>query len=121
MKILFLFALALCRQIFPAQENVRVSFTNDYTDVYHLSLIVYTPDGKNQTRVSNLEPGQVKSYTFPTGTELYVASRQQEAFAMKGNDIKASGQKPSLVLTPGKPEISIILSKFKTGGDAPGR
>ena len=48
-----------------AQDNISISFSNDYKDVYHLSLIIYTPDGKIQTRVSNLNPDEVKSYSLP--------------------------------------------------------
>ncbi|OLY91456.1 hypothetical protein SAMN05444008_12814 [Cnuella takakiae] len=113
MKILLLFTALLLQQAVSAQQNVRISFLNDYKDVYHLSLILYTPDGKNQTRVSNLEPGQVKTYTLPAGTEVYVADWKQESFAMQGNDIKASGQKPDLVLGGDKKEIAITLSRFK--------
>jgi hypothetical protein len=29
-----------------ARDNINISFSNDYKDVYHLSLIIYTPDGK---------------------------------------------------------------------------
>ena len=71
-----------------AQDNINISFSNDYKDVYHLSLIIYTPDGIIQTRVSNLNPEQIKSYSLPLNTEIYIADWKQEAFAMKGNDIK---------------------------------
>lgn len=81
-----------------AQDDINISFSNDYKDVYHLSLIIYTPDGKIQTRVSNLNPNQIKSYSLPLNTEIFIADWKQEAFAMKGNDIKSTGVKPYLVL-----------------------
>lgn len=80
------------------QENISVSFSNDYKDVYHLSLVIYTPDGKIQTRVSNLNPDELKTYSLPVNTEIFIADSKQEAFAMKGNDIKATGVKPTLVI-----------------------
>jgi hypothetical protein len=84
---------ALCQN-----KNVTVIFSNDYKDVFHLSLIIYTPDGKNETRVSNVQPGQTKKYEYLAGTEIFIADWKQEAYAMKGNDIKASSAKPYIVL-----------------------
>ncbi len=81
-----------------AQDDINISFSNDYKDVYHLSLIIYTPDGKIQTRVSNLNPNQIKSYSLPLNTEIFIADWKQEAFAMKRNDIKSTGVKPYIVL-----------------------
>lgn len=80
------------------QQGLEISFLNDYNDVYHLSLIIYTPDGKIQTRVSDLAPDQIKAYSLPVATEIFIADGKQEAFAMKGNYIKATGLKPYLVL-----------------------
>lgn len=54
-----------------AQDDINISFSNDYKDVYHLSLIIYTPDGKIQTMVSNLNPEQFKSYSLPVNTEFF--------------------------------------------------
>lgn len=110
MKPIVLFITCLFQQMAWGQQNVRVSFRNDYQDVYHLALIVYTPDGKNQTRVSNLEPGQVKAYTFPVGTELFIADAQQEAFAMKGNDIRSTGLKPRITVKDGRKDVVVLLS-----------
>ena len=90
---LFLFSASLY-----GQENVSISFSNDYKDLYHLSLIIYTPDGKSQTRVGDLNPDQIKTYSLPVNTEIFIADRKQEAFAMKGNDIKTTGVKPYIVL-----------------------
>ncbi|WP_396192463.1 hypothetical protein [Flavobacterium sp.] len=56
------------------------------------------PDGKNQTRVSDLNPNQTKTYTFPVETEIYIADDKQEAFAMKGNDIKKTDAKPYIIV-----------------------
>jgi hypothetical protein len=93
-----------------AQKEVAVNFINDYKDVYHLSLIIYTTDGKNETRVSDVKPGETKSYVYPAGTEIFIADWKQEAYAMKGNDIKKSGAKPYLVITAQDNEKSIQLS-----------
>lgn len=82
------------------QKDSTISFKNDYQDTYHLSLIIYTPDGKNQTRVSDLNPNQTKTYSFPVGTEIYIADYKQEAFAMKGNDIKKTDAKPYIIIKP---------------------
>lgn len=81
-----------------ASNKIVISFNNTYKAVYHLALIIYTPDGKNETRVSNLQPGETKQYQYPEGTALFIANLQQEAYAMKGSDIKASGIKPYIVL-----------------------
>lgn len=81
------------------QKNSSISFSNDINDVYHLSLIIYTPDGKIQTRVSDISPNQIKSYSLPINTEIFIANLEQEVFAMKGNDIKSTGVKPYVVLT----------------------
>lgn len=104
---LFLFAFSA-----TAQENINISFSNDYKDVYHLSLIIYTPDGKMQTRVSNLAPNEIKSYSLPANTEIYIADNKQEAFAMKGNDIKSTGVKPYLVLKGSDVKHVIRLSSI---------
>jgi hypothetical protein len=80
-----------------AQNRLSISFFNDYPDVYHLALVFYKPDGTSQIRVSDVKPLEIKTYDIPEGTEIYIASRSQEAYAMKGNDIKASGAKPWLV------------------------
>jgi hypothetical protein len=95
-----------------AQDNINISFSNDYKDVYHLSLIIYTPDGKIQTRVSNLNPDQVKSYSLPVNTEIFIADWKQEAFAMKGNDIKSTGVKPYIVVKNSDTKRVIMLSSI---------
>ena len=86
MKSIIIF-LAIVFFIFSvkAQKNISISFSNDNKDVYHLSLIIYTPDGKIQTRLSNLNTDEVKSYYLPGNTEIYIAENKQEAFAIKGN------------------------------------
>jgi hypothetical protein len=93
-----------------AQKKVTVSFVNDYKDVYHLSLIIYTTDGKNETRVSDVKPGETKTYVYPAGTEIFIADWKQEEYAMKGNDIKQSGAKPYIVLTAQDDKKMILLS-----------
>jgi len=100
------------------QENATISFQNDYQDVYRLSLIIYTPDGKNQTRVGDLQPSEIKTYTFPIGTEIYIADRKQEAFAMKGNDIKTTGIKPTFTLTNNKRNFKVALSSLSKSNEA---
>ena len=95
-----------------AQDNININFSNDYKDVYHLSLIIYTPDGKIQTRVSNLNPAETKTYSLPARTEIFIADYKQEAFAMKGNDIKATGVKPFLVLKDSDSDVLINLSSI---------
>jgi hypothetical protein len=113
MKYIALF-ITLHFFVFPtkAQDNINISFSNDYKDVYHLSLIIYTPDGKIQTRVSNLNPDQVKSYSLPVNTEIFIADWKQEAFAMKGNDIKSTGVKPYIVVKVSDSNRVIILSSL---------
>ena len=108
---LFLFAFSV-----TGQENINISFSNDYKDVYHLSLIIYTPDGKIQTRVSNLNPDQIKSYSLPVNTEIFIANLKQEAFAMKGNDIKSTGVKPYIVLKDSDAKRIILLSSLEKNG-----
>ena len=110
MKLLVLLAVFFLQQSSYSQRPVTVIFSNDYDDVYHLSLVIYTPDGKVQTRVSNLEPRQRKTYALPAGTEIFVADWKQEAFAMKGNDIKATGIKPDFVLNDDRKNLLVPLS-----------
>lgn len=109
-KLVVLVALFLVVVSVNAQDVIRISFSNDSKEVSHLSLVIYTPDGKIQTRVSDLTPGQIKTYSLPVNTEIFIASRNQEAFAMKGNDIKSTGVKPYLVLKDSDDERIIQLS-----------
>ena len=114
MKKINLFTLLLlCVFSVTAQENIEIRFSNDYKDVYHLSLIIYTPDGKIQTRVSNLTPDQLKSYSLPVNTEIFIADRKQEAFAMKGNDIRSTGVKPYIVIKGSDAQKIIRVSSIK--------
>ena len=76
MKREILFFAFLIASFTYGQENISISFSNDYNDVYHLSLIIYTPDGKIQTRVSNLNPEQIISYTFPVNTEIFITNNK---------------------------------------------
>lgn len=110
-KITILFLLFIQVSVY-GQKNVSINFVNDYQDVYHLSLIIYTPDGKNQTRVSDLKPNEIKSYSLPVKTEIFIADYKQEAFAMKGNDIKQTGIEPFIVLKDKDNNKSIILSSL---------
>lgn len=112
-KITFLLSLFLVTFSVKAQENVNISFSNDFKFVYHLSLIIYTPDGKIQTRVSDLSPDQVKSYDLPVNTEIFIADSKQESFAMKGNDIKSTGVKPFIVLSELDSKRIVKLSSIK--------
>ena len=95
------------------QENINISFSNDYKETYHLSLIIYTPDGKIQTRASDLAPNQIKSYSLPVNTEIFIADLKQEAFAMKGNNIKATGVKPYIVLKDSDAKRVVMLSSLR--------
>ena len=81
-----------------AQSEVSISFQNDAPGTSHLSLIVFTPDGQGQTRVSDLKMDEKKTYTWPAGTEIFVATLEQETLAMQGQDIKKSAAKPFLIL-----------------------
>ena len=120
MKTILVICAVLFQQTAFAQKSATINFINDYRDVYHLSLIIYTPDGKGQTRVSNLDPGQTKTYTFPVGTEIFVADQKQEAYAMKGNDIKSTGIKPTYVLNASNDKMTVVLStlaKSRNGTD----
>lgn len=111
-KIITLLVFLIASFIY-GQQNSSISFKNDFKDVYHLSLIIYTPDGKIQTRVSDLTPDQLKSYSLPVNTEVYIADLKQEAFAMKGNDIKSTGVKPYIVIKGSDNNRVIMLSSMK--------
>ena len=112
-NITFLLTLFLVTFSVQAQENVNIRFSNNFNEVYHLSLIIYTPDGKIQTRVSDLSPDQVKSYDLPVNTEIFIADSKQEAFAMKGNDIKSTGVKPFIVLSVPDSKRIVKLSSIE--------
>jgi hypothetical protein len=107
--ILFLILSSFCN----VQKKCTINFLNGSKEVFHLSLIIYTPDGKIQTRVSNLTPDEIKSYSLPIDTEIYIADLKQEAFAMKGNDIKSTGIKPNIVVKGSDDDRIIKLSSMK--------
>ena len=113
MKKILTFLTFLIASFTYGQESISISFLNDYKEVYHLSLIIYTPDGKIQTRVSNLNTDQIKSYSLPLNTEIFIADLKQEAFAMKGNDIKSTGVRPYIVLKDSDAKSVIRLSSIK--------
>jgi len=113
MKLIILSLFTFLSFSFIGQEDVKLSFKNDYEDVYHLSLIIFTPDGKGQTRVSNVDPNTIKEYNFPIGTEIYVADNKQEEFAMKGNDIRKTNVKPWLVVSKTDNNRIVLLTSFK--------
>jgi len=74
MKNIVLFiALFLFAYCVNAQDNISISFSNDYKDAYHLSLFIDNPVGKIQTRLSNLNPNQTKSDSLPASTEIFIA------------------------------------------------
>lgn len=106
------FLLLLITTISYGQNTITISFSNDSKAVYHLALIIYTPDGKIQTRVSNLTPDEIKSYSLPVNTEIFIAESKQESFAMKGNDIKATVVKPIIVVKDLEDNSIINLSKI---------
>ena len=112
MKLVLLCIFTVLNFSVFGQDNIKISFKNDYKDVYHLSLIIYTPDGKGQTRVSNVDPNSIKEYSFPVGTEIYIADNKQEEFAMKGNDIRKTNAKPWLVLTITDKNRTVLLSSI---------
>jgi hypothetical protein len=113
MKLMILCLLLALKFPVFGQDDIKLSFKNDYEDVYHLSLIIFTPDGKGQTRVSNVAPNSIKEYKFPIGTEIYVADNKQEEFAMKGNDIRKTNAKPWLVINTTDNNRTILLTSIK--------
>ncbi len=113
MKLIMLCLFCLLNFSVFGQDVIKLSFKNDYEDVYHLSLIIFTPDGKGQTRVSNVDPNTIKEYYFPTGTEIYIADNKQEEFAMKGNDIRKTNASPWLVVTTTDNSRIILLTSIK--------
>ncbi len=113
MKLIILSLFTFLSFSFIGQEDIKLSFKNDYEDVYHLSLIIFTPDGKGQTRVSNVDPNTIKEYNFPIGTEIYVADNKQEEFAMKGNDIRKTNVKPWLIVSKTDNNRIVLLTSFK--------
>lgn len=113
MKLIILSLFTFLSFSFIGQEDIKLSFKNDYEDVYHLSLIIFTPDGKGQTRVSNVDPNTIKEYNFPIGTEIYVADNKQEEFAMKGNDLRKTNIKPWLVISKTDNNRIVLLTSFK--------
>lgn len=112
MKLLILSLFTVLNFSVFGQDAITLSFKNDYEDVYHLSLIIFTPDGKGQTRVSNVDPNTVKEYNFPVGTEIYVADNKQEEFAMKGNDIRKTNAKPWLVVSKTDNNRIVLLTSI---------
>jgi hypothetical protein len=76
-------------------------------------LILFTPDGKGQTRVSNVNPNEIKEYNFPIGTEIYIADNEQEKFAMKGNDIRKTNVKPWLVISKNDDNRIVLLTSIE--------
>jgi hypothetical protein len=74
-------------------------FENNSDTIYKLALLAYLPnDTKNETRVSNMAPRSTKEYTFPIGTQIYLANTEQVSYSMSGNNIQKRGDKPDLVV-----------------------
>jgi hypothetical protein len=114
MKNVFVSLFILAQAAVYAQSEVSISFQNDAPGTSHLSLVVFTPDGKGQTRVGDLKMDETKTYAWPVGTEVFVATLEQESYAMKGNDLKKSNAKPFIVLQPADNERIIKLSELGT-------
>jgi hypothetical protein len=112
-----LLVLFFSTSLLAQSKNVNIIFENDYEDIFHLALVVYMADGKGTTRVSNVEPNKIKSYDFPIGSEIFIANWKQEAFAMKGNDLKKAGVKPYKILTENDNKIIIKLSTLSNRKD----
>jgi hypothetical protein len=96
-----------------ATNLIKITFSNDYDDTYHLALIMYSPTGKNTTKVSNIAPKENKVYEVEKGTEIYIANWKEEAYAMKGNDIKTTGAKPYLTVQKTDANKTIKLSTIQ--------
>jgi hypothetical protein len=115
MKTIISLLFILISNVVTAQKNISFSFVNDYEDTYHLSLIIYTPDGKEITRVSNVKPNERKDYSFAEGTIIYVLDWNQEVYAMKGKSIKKTTAKPYLTLQASDAKRVIKLTALPTG------
>lgn len=114
-KLLFvLFLIANTITASSQTEKVSISFLNDSEDVYHLALIIFSPDGSGQTRVSNLEPLTTKKYDLTVGSSIFIADNKQEAWAMQGNDIRTTGAKPWLVIKKEDDQKVFKLSSLNT-------
>lgn len=113
MKLIILSLITVLNFSVFGQDDIKLSFKNDYDDVYHLSLIIFTPDGKGQTRVSNVEPSKIKEYNLPVGTEIYIADNKQEEFAMKGNDIRKTNAKPWLIVSKSDDNKVVLLTSIR--------
>jgi hypothetical protein len=78
---------------------VTLAFVNNSDSVYQLALLAYLPNStENKTFVSQMAPRSKKTYTFPAGTQLYLANAEQVSFNMSGNNIQKRGDKPTLVV-----------------------
>ena len=113
MKLIILSLFTVLNFSVFGQDDIKLSFKNDYEDIYHLSLIIFTPDRNGQTRVSNVDPNNIKEYNFPVGTEIYVANNKQEEFVMKGNDIRKTNLKPWLVVSKIDNNRIVLLTSIK--------
>jgi C-terminal processing protease CtpA/Prc len=45
-----------------------------------------------------MAPHSAKEYTFPIGTQIYLANSEQVSYSMSGNNIQKRGDKPDLVV-----------------------
>jgi hypothetical protein len=98
---------------YSQSSKISFSFLNDQSAVYPLNLFFYTPDGNGQTRVTALQSLEAKTYTLPEGSTIYVATKDQVAFAMKGNDIRTAGTRPLLMLKKEDTNKIILISSLR--------
>jgi hypothetical protein len=93
------FALSASAQTPSKAPVATLRFENNSDTIYNLALLAYSPnDTKNETRVSNMAPHSAKEYTFPIGTQIYLANSEQVSYSMSGNNIQKRGDKPDLVV-----------------------
>jgi hypothetical protein len=111
-KNIFLAAALLITLSSLGQKGITITFKNNYSDVYHLSLVIYLPDGKSETRVSNIIPGGLKQYSYPERTKIFILNWKQEALAMKGNDVKSTGILPLITLKKADDKRQILLTEL---------
>jgi hypothetical protein len=85
-------------------------FENNSDTIYKLALLAYPPnDTKNETRVSDMAPHTTKEYSFPIGTQIFLANTEQVSYSMSGNNIQKRGDKPDLIVRKEDDEKTIRL------------
>jgi hypothetical protein len=95
--LIFYFANGV--QNMAPEKNIKIKLQNNSASIYKLALISFAPGQEgNGTRISTMLPFMIKEYSFPVGTALFFANKEQVNFTMSGKNVYQRGDKPDLLV-----------------------